>query len=180
MHYLPVSKGMQRLSEGKLCTLLHRQLPSAICNTLTLTCRMNSTKWMPSVAAKRISSVRDSEPSCRYLWKKEGLHRIHTKKLCFLVMPNNVDPSQYKKLIPLQRCPSKTADSESECLQRACRVSQKNKTSKINQTSTGKKGFTWGFVIYVLAACEVSTKCVCPHCSRCHFQLTDGNRVREL
>lgn len=53
-------------------------------------------------------------------------------------MPDNVDPSQYKKLIPVQGCPSKTADSESECLQRACRVSQK-KTPKINQTSTGKK-----------------------------------------
>lgn len=131
---------MQRLSEVKLCSLLHRQLLSEIGNTLTLTCRMNSTKWMPSVAAKRTSSVRVSEPSCRYLWKKKKSYTDFTqkKKLWFVVIPDNVDPPQHKKPIPVQGCPSKTADSGSECPQRACRVSHKKKTPKINRTSAGK------------------------------------------
>jgi len=42
------------------------------------------------------------------------------------------------------------------------------------------KSFHTSFFIYVLAACEVFTKHVCPHCGRCFLWPTDRKRVTEL
>lgn len=55
--------------------------------------------------------------------KKSHTNFTQTEKLCYLVVSENVDSSQYKNLFPVQGCPSKTAAFGSEFLQRACGVS---------------------------------------------------------